>query len=126
MLKTRFLALLLTALAPFAARAEPALGTLGSLAGLGGIWNAEATPYSRTTPFALLATAVLDMIEDHHILAMLASTEAGEPLLATWRYGLGQTAAFTSDAKSRWAAEWFGVTDEADAFSARIILGLGL
>jgi hypothetical protein len=28
---------------------------------------------------ALLATAVLDMIEDHHILAMLASTEAGEP-----------------------------------------------
>src|SRR5262249_440120 len=30
----------------------------------------------------------------------------GEPLLATWRYGLGQTAAFTSDAKSRWAAEW--------------------
>ncbi len=43
----------------FAARAEPALGTLGSLAGLGGIWNAEATPYSRTTPFALLATAVL-------------------------------------------------------------------
>ena len=45
--------------AAFAARAEPALGTLGSLAGLGGIWNAEATPYSRTTPFALLATAVL-------------------------------------------------------------------
>ena len=45
--------------AVFAARAEPALGTLGSLAGLGGIWNAEATPYSRTTPFALLATAVL-------------------------------------------------------------------
>jgi len=26
--------------------------------------------------------------------------------LATWRYGLGQAAAFTSDAKSRWAAEW--------------------
>ncbi len=43
----------------FAARAEPGLGTLASLAGLGGIWNAEAVPYSRTTPFALLATAVL-------------------------------------------------------------------
>lgn len=37
---------------------------------------------------------------------MLLATERGEPLLATWRYGLGQAAAFTSDAKSRWAAEW--------------------
>ena len=33
-------------------------------------------------------------------------SERGDPLLATWRYGLGQTAAFTSDARSRWAAEW--------------------
>ncbi|MDQ3624571.1 MAG: VWA domain-containing protein, partial [Verrucomicrobiota bacterium] len=37
---------------------------------------------------------------------VLLATERGEPLLATWRYGLGQAAAFTSDAKSRWAAEW--------------------
>ncbi len=37
---------------------------------------------------------------------LLLTTERGEPLLATWRYGLGQTAAFTSDAKARWAAEW--------------------
>jgi len=37
---------------------------------------------------------------------MLLVTERGEPLLATWRYGLGQCAAFTSDAKARWASEW--------------------
>ncbi|ULP47794.1 hypothetical protein [Mycolicibacter virginiensis] len=43
--------------AAFAARAEPGLGTLGSLAGLGGIWNAEAVPGSRRTAFALVATA---------------------------------------------------------------------
>lgn len=43
----------------FAARAEPGLGTLGSLAGLAGIWNAEAVPPSRTTLLALLGTAVL-------------------------------------------------------------------
>ena len=43
----------------FAARAEPGLGTLGSLAGLGGIWNVEAVPSSRTTLFALVATVVL-------------------------------------------------------------------
>ncbi len=35
-------------------------------------------------------------------------TETGEPLLATWRYGLGQAGAFTSDARNRWAVEWLG------------------
>ena len=43
----------------FAARAEPGLGTLGSLASLGGIWNAEAVPGSRTTFFAVIAAVVL-------------------------------------------------------------------
>lgn len=43
----------------FAARAEPGLGTLFSLAGLGGIWNSQAVPGSRTTLFAVLATVVL-------------------------------------------------------------------
>ena len=33
-------------------------------------------------------------------------TEKGDPLLATWRHGLGQTAAWTSDARNRWAVEW--------------------
>jgi Ca-activated chloride channel family protein len=37
---------------------------------------------------------------------VVLSTERGEPLLAVWRYGLGHAAAFTSDAKGRWASEW--------------------
>ncbi|MFJ1459298.1 hypothetical protein [Nocardia sp. N2S4-5] len=45
--------------AAFAARAEPGLATVGSLAGLGGIWNSDAVPSSRTTLFALVGTAVL-------------------------------------------------------------------
>ncbi len=45
--------------AAFAARAEPGLGTLGAVAGLGGIWNAEAVPYSRTTPLAVIGTCAL-------------------------------------------------------------------
>ena len=57
--------------APFAARAEPGLGTLGSLAGLGGIWNAEAVPHGRTTAFAVVATLVL-----------LAIVACGVPTLA--------------------------------------------
>ena len=43
----------------FAPRAEPGLGTLGSLASLGGIWNAAAVPSSRTTLFAVLSAVVL-------------------------------------------------------------------
>ncbi|QCQ92601.1 hypothetical protein [Rhodococcus sp. SGAir0479] len=45
--------------AAFAARAEPGLGTIGSLAGLGGVWNSTAVPGSRTTLWALVGTAVL-------------------------------------------------------------------
>lgn len=33
-------------------------------------------------------------------------TDTGDPLLATWRYGLGKVVAFTSDSKSRWGAMW--------------------
>jgi hypothetical protein len=45
--------------AAFAARAEPGLGTLGSLASLGGIWNSEAVPASRATLFAVVSAGVL-------------------------------------------------------------------
>jgi Mg-chelatase subunit ChlD len=37
---------------------------------------------------------------------VILATERADPLLAWWRYGLGMSVAFTSDAKSRWAAEW--------------------
>ncbi|MBZ4575457.1 hypothetical protein GBQ13_20705, partial [Mycobacterium avium subsp. hominissuis] len=43
----------------FAPRAEPGLGTLTSLASLGGIWNADAVPGSRTTLFAVASAVVL-------------------------------------------------------------------
>ncbi|CAM3368111.1 hypothetical protein BST27_27270 [Mycobacterium intermedium] len=43
----------------FAPRAEPGLGTLVSLASLGGIWNGAAVPGSRTTLFAVVSAAFL-------------------------------------------------------------------
>jgi Mg-chelatase subunit ChlD len=38
------------------------------------------------------------------------SEEGGspDPLLVHWRYGLGRSVAFTSDAKARWASDWVG------------------
>ncbi|MFI1238719.1 hypothetical protein [Nocardia salmonicida] len=65
----------------FAARAEPWLGTLGSLAGLGGIWNGEAVPASRTTPLALLGTLLLLGIVALGVRAVWALGRDGRALL---------------------------------------------
>jgi Ca-activated chloride channel family protein len=51
------------------------------------------------------------------------ATELGEPLLASWRYGLGQAAAFTSDAQARWAGEWLE-WDGYGKFWAQVVRGL--
>jgi hypothetical protein len=67
--------------AAFAPRAEPGLGTLGSLASLGGIWNGEAVPYSRTTLFAVSSALVLLAVVVAG-LATAARRPAAIPLLA--------------------------------------------
>lgn len=35
-------------------------------------------------------------------------THKDDPLLASWQFGLGKSAAFTSDAQNRWATNWIG------------------
>jgi Mg-chelatase subunit ChlD len=36
----------------------------------------------------------------------ILKVEESDPLLVRWQYGLGRAVVFTSDAKSRWAADW--------------------
>ncbi|MDO4557601.1 MAG: VWA domain-containing protein [Planctomycetia bacterium] len=36
----------------------------------------------------------------------ILASDAGDPLLTWWRYGLGVCTVFTSDIKGRWAADW--------------------
>ena len=36
----------------------------------------------------------------------ILNTDAHDPLLVRWQYGLGRSAVFASDAKTRWAANW--------------------
>lgn len=55
-----------------------------------------------TAPFLLGYVMTRTKPTSEFILA----SEAGDPVLVWWRYGLGMTVAFTSDAKSQWAAEW--------------------
>lgn len=95
-------------LAPFAARAEPGLGTLGSLAGLGGIWNADAVPHSRTTGFAVVATMVLLTVVISGVWALWRRGES-EPLLALAAGTLLLVAAMATGpglAMLRTAVEW--------------------
>jgi hypothetical protein len=61
----------------FAPRAEPGLGTLFTLASLGGIWNGVAVPSSRTTLFAVSSALVL-----------LGVVAAGVPVVARRRTAL--------------------------------------
>ena len=42
------------------------------------------------------------------------------PLLAAWRYGLGRTAAFTSDFSGRWSASWLA-WDQFPRFAAQLV-----
>lgn len=37
---------------------------------------------------------------------VIFSSDQDDPVLATWQYGLGRTAAWTSDAKGRWTSSW--------------------
>lgn len=47
-------------------------------------------------------------------------TPRGDPLLATWQFGLGKTAAWTSDLKGQWASEWVD-WDKFPRFSAQTV-----
>jgi Mg-chelatase subunit ChlD len=42
------------------------------------------------------------------------------PILATWRYGLGRTAAFTSDFRGKWGRDWVG-WDGFPRFAAQLV-----
>jgi hypothetical protein len=48
------------------------------------------------------------------------STPRGDPLLATWQYGLGRTAVWTSDLKRQWAADWV-TWDGFARFAAQLV-----
>ena len=62
--------------------------------------------YNGTTP---KTTARMDLL-----------TPRGDPLLATWQYGLGRAAAWTSDLKGQWGNRWIG-WDGFSRFSSQLI-----
>jgi Mg-chelatase subunit ChlD len=67
------------------------------------------TGYVATTPKPAASTLIV--------------SDSGDPLLAKWRYGLGRTAAFTSEPKPRWAEDWVEWDDFAK-FWSQLIRGI--
>jgi Ca-activated chloride channel family protein len=51
-----------------------------------------------------VGTAERDPVKSPAITALMSDKD--DPVYAVWQYGLGRAAAFTSDAKPRWAAGW--------------------
>lgn len=51
---------------------------------------------------------------------MLLISHQRDPILATWRYGLGRSAAFTSDAKGKWGILWLKWGDFAKFFGQTV------
>lgn len=51
-----------------------------------------------------VGTAERDSVNSPAITSLVSDKD--DPVYAVWQYGLGRSAAFTSDAKSRWAARW--------------------
>jgi uncharacterized membrane protein len=69
---------------------SPVLKGLGALPPLHG--------YVLTTPKERLTEEILQ--------AHLPQEESADPVLARWKFGLGTTAAFTSDLSTNWGADW--------------------
>ncbi len=68
------------------------------LKGLGGLPPLHG--YVLTTPKERLTELILE--------AHLPDDDSLDPVLARWKFGLGTTAAFTSDLSSNWGADWVG------------------
>ncbi len=61
-------------------------------------------PYVNGIDFETLLGYVTTKPKDMAEISLISPQE--DPILATWQYGLGKTAAWTSDAKARWASIW--------------------
>lgn len=61
------------------------------------------------------------------LLSPAENNEQGEPqppdpILAKWRYGLGSTAAFTSDISNRWGKDWVGGWDKFQPLMKQLLV----
>ena len=61
-----------------------------------------------------LVTSSKDLAE------VLLVSDAADPLLARWQYGLGRAVAWTSDLRGRWSQDWLQWPGTAQLFSSMV------
>jgi hypothetical protein len=61
-----------------------------------------------------LVTSPKDLAE------VLLVSDAGDPLLARWQYGLGRAVAWTSDLRGRWSQDWLQWSGTQQLFNAMV------
>ncbi|MEW6126385.1 MAG: VWA domain-containing protein [Acidobacteriota bacterium] len=65
----------------------------------------EGVDWTQSPPLGgYVGTAERDSLNSPAITSLVSDKD--DPVYAVWQYGLGRAAAFTSDAKGRWAASW--------------------
>ena len=74
--------------------------------------------YVITTPRPTPAVSILTVPGDEPTAG--EGEAENDPLLAIWQYGLGKTAAFTSDLSNNWASEWTSWT-HYEAFVTQLV-----
>jgi len=98
----------------FAARADSDLGLLGSLLGLGGIWNADAVPGSRQSPVASVFT----------VLVVLVAVPGLPRLRQAW--GRGADGLVAASAVGVLVALWGALAPASLAWFVEAVPGFGL
>ncbi len=68
--------------------------------------SSELTKGIRQQEVPKLMAYVATTPKDRALIAMVSDNDNHDPVLAQWRYGLGKSVAFTSDASSNWAKQW--------------------
>lgn len=84
------------------------------------VQDADSPLIAGVGAFPPLGGLVMTWPKSSPYLQMPLVNDHGLPVLAAWRVGLGQAAAFTSDAAGRWAAAWVG-SSMFDKFWAQVV-----
>ncbi|WP_040537154.1 hypothetical protein [Gordonia namibiensis] len=120
----------------FGLRSEPGLGPVGTVLSLGGIWNADAVPASRTIWWAAIATLCLFLVIAAGVICLVRRRTSLDPLVR----GIGALTVavvlvliFSSFGPGEWLLEFgvehvpgAGLLRDTQKFSALLVPGVAL
>ena len=84
------------------------------------ILNGIDEPFAPITGYVLTTRKESPLVEVSLIAPQPGTSEENRTILASWTYGLGKTVALTTDATSRWSAQWLGWENYAKLVSQMV------